>query len=272
MSDTNKAMQMSKIKFSVIIPTCDRPLLLKKTLKSVFSQVLEPFEILIIDNGAKQIEVEIFKQDKKIRYIRALPRIGVAQARNIGICLATGDYIAFLDDDDTWDKDYLKEVADTVTKTSAAVVLGSVKILETRKLWKSKSGPIKSVEHFKRQLLITNPGALGSNLTVERKLILASPGFDPFLIPGEDRGLVFELLSNYGAKVARAEKAFTYYRTIVRGVRLTNRNTLVKDKARFLLKYWGVMDFKIRFIVLVRLLKQTIKNILGVDYIRKRDE
>lgn len=264
--------QMPKINFSVVIPTCDRPQLLKETLKSVFSQSLLPNEILIIDNGNNQIDAGDFERIKKVRYFRALPKIGVAQARNIGICLANGDYIAFLDDDDTWDKDYLREIADAISKTDATIVLGSVKKLETGELWKSKSGPIKSIEHFKRQLLVTNPGALGSNLVVERKLMLASPGFDPFLIPGEDRGLVFELVSNFCAKIIRAERAFMYYRTIVKGARLTDRNTLVKDKARFLLKYWRIMDLKIRLTVLTKLLKQTIKNIIGVDYIRKRDE
>ena len=109
-------MQMSKIKFSVVIPTYDRPALLKETLKSVFSQSFPPDEILIIDNGINQIGAEVFKRDKKIKYIRALPRIGVAQARNIGICSASGDYLAFLDDDDQWLPDKIKLQLDPTFK------------------------------------------------------------------------------------------------------------------------------------------------------------
>src|SRR3972149_652569 len=158
---------MSKTKFSVVIPTCDRPLLLKKTLQSVFSQSFFPYEILIIDNGNKPVGKKVFNGSKRIRYIRALPRIGVAQARNMGICLAKGDYIAFLDDDDVWDKNYLKEVASVIDKAGVPVVLGSVKILETGEIWKSKSEPIKSMGRFKHELLMRNPGA-GSNTVVER--------------------------------------------------------------------------------------------------------
>src|SRR3990172_4860087 len=140
---------MSKIRFSVVIPTCDRPRLLKEAVQSVISQSLPPDEIIIVGE-LKDIDDAVFKLDKKVRHAWALPNIGVSQARNIGICQATGDYIAFLDDDDTWDKDYLKEVSGAINKTGANIVLGGVKILETGEIWQFMSGPINSLARFKK--------------------------------------------------------------------------------------------------------------------------
>ena len=250
---------MSKIRFSVVIPTCDRPRLLKEAVQSVISQSLPPDEIIIVGE-LKDIDDAVFKLDKKVRHAWALPNIGVSQARNIGICQATGDYIAFLDDDDTWDKDYLKEVSGAINKTGANIVLGGVKILETGEIWQFMSGPINSLARFKKDLLLTNPGAMGSNAVIERKLLLASSGFDPFLPTGEDRGIIFDLLSKPGAKVVRAEKAFMHYRVISGGSRLTDRGSLLKGKTRFLIKYWKVMDLRTRWRCLVFLLKLKYKH------------
>jgi glycosyltransferase involved in cell wall biosynthesis len=260
---------MHKIKFSVVIPTCDRPRLLKEAVQSVISQSLPPDEIIIVGE-IEDISDEVFKLDKKVRYARALPNIGVSQARNIGICQAGGDYIAFLDDDDTWDTNYLKEVSNVINKTGATAVLGGVKIMETGEIWQFRSDPINSLEHFKKDLLLTNPGTMGSNTVVERKLLLASSGFDPFLPTGEDRGIVFDLLSQPGAKVVRAEKAFMHYRTTtVKGPRLTDRDSLLKGKIRFFLKYWKEMDFSTRFLYFLNYLQLKDKEAAGIMRIWK---
>ena len=245
----NTSHIMSKIKFSVVIPTCDRPLLLKETLKSVFSQSFPPDEILIIDNGNRQGDAKIFDGNARVRYIRALPRFGVAQARNVGICLAKGEYIAFLDDDDVWDKNYLKEVASVIDKTKAPVVFGSVKALETGKIILLWSQPIESLQDFKRQLLRIDPvGTVGSAIVVKRELLLSSSGFDPFLPATEERALILDLLLIRNPKFVRAEKAFMHYRTTTNGSRLTDRGNLLKGKIRFLFKYWKEMDFSTRLL------------------------
>lgn len=257
---------MTKIKFSVVIPTCGRPQLLKEAVQSVILQSLPPDEIIIVGE-LKHIDDEVFKLDKKVRFARALPNIGVSQARNIGICLASGDYIAFLDDDDTWDKDYLKEVSDVINKTGATIVLGGVKILETGEIWQFRSDSILSLENFKKDLLLTNPGAMGSNTVIGRKLLLSSSGFDPFLPSGEDRGLIFDLLSKHGAKVVRAEKAFAHYRMDIKGPRLTDKDNLSKGKLRFLIKYWKIMDFSTRlksFLVYLRIKNKKVASIMGI--------
>ncbi|MCX6786161.1 MAG: glycosyltransferase family 2 protein [Candidatus Komeilibacteria bacterium] len=91
-------------KISVIIPTCNRPELLKKAIFSVLRQSYQDFEIIVIDDGDKLFSKEVVNtfNDNRINYIKQAIRQGGAAARNTGIKAAGGKFIAFLDDDDEW--------------------------------------------------------------------------------------------------------------------------------------------------------------------------
>lgn len=91
---------------SVIIPTYNRRNLLKRALKSVYNQSYFPQEIIILDDGSKKIDNNIQKEYNQIRYFYR-SNGGVSSARNEGIKRARCDWIAFLDDDDEWEKDKL---------------------------------------------------------------------------------------------------------------------------------------------------------------------
>jgi glycosyltransferase involved in cell wall biosynthesis len=230
---------------SVIIPTCDRPDFYG-ALKSVSVQTFEPHEIIIVDNGIKKSE-EYFFKNNKIRYIRALPRFGVSQARNLGVCLAKGTYIAFLDDDDVWDKKYLEEINNIITKTKASIVLGSVKKIENGEILSSKSAPIKAINSFKKELLLRNPGVIGSNTVIKKDVVFKySKGYDPFLIRGEDKGLVLDIiLNNQKIKIIRAENAFIYYKSATKKELQAKSGKIAKGKLRFLMKYRKEMSFMV---------------------------
>ena len=95
-----------KISFSVIITTYNRNRLLKRSIDSVLNQSLQPKEIIIINNYFKDIR-KIFKSNK-IKIYKPKYTTDVANGRNLGAKLAKGNYLAYLDDDDYWHKDYLK--------------------------------------------------------------------------------------------------------------------------------------------------------------------
>jgi len=91
-------------KVSVIIPTYNRALLIRRAIASVLRQTYQDFEIIVIDDCSDDnthVMVENFK-DKRIRYIKHLENKGSAAARNTGIKIAQGEYIAFQDSDDEW--------------------------------------------------------------------------------------------------------------------------------------------------------------------------
>jgi glycosyltransferase involved in cell wall biosynthesis len=89
---------------SVIIPAYNAAGFIRAALDSVCAQTVLPDEILVIDDGSTDGtagEVADFGRTDLVRYIHQ-KNLGVSGARNAGLDLATGDWIAFLDADDVW--------------------------------------------------------------------------------------------------------------------------------------------------------------------------
>jgi glycosyltransferase involved in cell wall biosynthesis len=87
-------------KVSVIIPTHNRADLLKEAIQSVLNQTYHNYEIIVIDDGSTDHTSETVKQFPTPISYRYQENSGVSAARNKGIQVAKGDYIAFLDSDD----------------------------------------------------------------------------------------------------------------------------------------------------------------------------
>ena len=99
-------MQENEInpKVSVIIPTYNRAHLLERSMRSVLVQTFQDFELIVVDDGSSDNTSTVVKQfgDARVRYVRHNKNRGGAAARNTGINLAKGDFIAFQDSDDEW--------------------------------------------------------------------------------------------------------------------------------------------------------------------------
>ncbi|HEY4799777.1 MAG TPA: glycosyltransferase family 2 protein [Bacteroidia bacterium] len=96
--------------FSVIIPTYNRGNLISETLESVFSQRMQDFEIIVIDDCSTDNTAEVLKplfNAGKIRYIKNDQNYERAVSRNIGILNAIGQYLAFIDSDDIMHDNHL---------------------------------------------------------------------------------------------------------------------------------------------------------------------
>ena len=91
-------------KVSVIIPTCNRPELLSRAIKSVLNQTYQDFELIVVDDGDEKLAEDVVRQfnNHRIKYIKHSEQKGGSAARNTGIKAAQGEFIAFLDDDDEW--------------------------------------------------------------------------------------------------------------------------------------------------------------------------
>jgi glycosyltransferase involved in cell wall biosynthesis len=101
-------------KVSVIIPVYNREQYVGEAIDSILAQTFTDFELLLIDDGSTDNSVEVMRSytDPRIRLIRHERNLGIPQARNKGLQLAGGAYIAILDSDDTAVPDRLaKQVA-----------------------------------------------------------------------------------------------------------------------------------------------------------------
>ena len=105
----NEPVQHIGIKFSVIIPVYNGADTIERALDSMLAQSYPPVEIIVVDDASSDKTHEIL-QDKysgKIQFIQKIVNQGSSAARNKGMEVATGDYIAFLDADDAWHPDKL---------------------------------------------------------------------------------------------------------------------------------------------------------------------
>jgi glycosyltransferase involved in cell wall biosynthesis len=90
---------------SVVVPTYGRePAQFRAAIESVREQTYEPLELVVVDDSPAGVSDWVTELDEFTRVERACDgdHAGAADARNTGIWLADGEFIAFLDDDDTW--------------------------------------------------------------------------------------------------------------------------------------------------------------------------
>ena len=114
---------------SVIIPTFNRASLLKKAIESVLSQTYKDFELIVIDDGSSDETPSLISSyASSIKYIKQNNK-GPAGARNVGIKNSSGEFVAFLDSDDWWDKEKLQIQIDKMRKNPKYL------ISHTKEVW-----------------------------------------------------------------------------------------------------------------------------------------
>jgi GT2 family glycosyltransferase len=94
---------------SVIVPTYNRPKMLASALNSILNQTYPHVEVIVVNDGGSEVEslITSLDADRKITYVRIPRNRERSFARNVGISVARGKYIAYLDDDDCFYPDHL---------------------------------------------------------------------------------------------------------------------------------------------------------------------
>lgn len=224
-----------KIKISCIIPTCDRPIFLEEAIRSILAQTISPHEIIVVNNGKGDIVLHNDLKDK-ITIYNFISYAGASRARNFGANIAQGDYLAFLDDDDLWNKNYLENVIKAI-KQGSRCVISRLDCLKNDKIftYKNAHGKINI-----NNLLLFNPGVTGSNIVVAKDIFLQVGGFDPNLVTSEDKSLILEILKD-NIKVETLPENQAILR-IHSELRLSSPDKLYKGISGFTKKYFRLMN------------------------------
>jgi glycosyltransferase involved in cell wall biosynthesis len=107
-SGANRSYKAPKTKplVSVIIPAFDRGSVVANAIHSVLQQSFQDLEVIVVDDGSQDTTAlsvrEIARSDPRVRLIRYEQNRGAQAARNTGARAARGEWLAFLDSDDTW--------------------------------------------------------------------------------------------------------------------------------------------------------------------------
>ncbi len=113
-------------KLSIIIPIYNTGIYLHKCIKSILSQKLEDFELILVDDGSKDDSGEICdeyaEKDKRVKVIHKENQ-GVSIARNTGIEMAEGEYIGFVDSDDWIEADMYETLYNLAISNKCDIVM-----------------------------------------------------------------------------------------------------------------------------------------------------
>lgn len=111
---------------SVIIPVYNGEKYIKKCLESVINQTYNNIEIIVVDDGSTDKTSEIIKKiankDKRIVHIKSMNH-GVSTARNLGIKKAKGEYLTFVDSDDTIQSNYVAYLYEIIKNNDCEIAL-----------------------------------------------------------------------------------------------------------------------------------------------------
>jgi len=166
---------------SVVIPTRDRwPLLSRLGLPAACSQEGVELEVIVVDDNSREPAPTELPglEDARVRLLRSSDHRGVAAARNAGIAAARGEWIAFLDDDDTWSPEKLRRQLDAAHATNADFVYSGVVSVDTAGSVMHEH-PVPSPDDLARALLarcVIPAGA--SNVLARGELVREVGGFD----------------------------------------------------------------------------------------------
>ena len=127
------------MKYSIIIPCYNSEKYIPKALESIKNQTYKNLELVIINDGSKdkteEVVLDFKKSNPDINIIyKRIENSGPSTARNHGLDLATGDYLCFLDSDDTYDPHLFEEIEAMISSDYDVVYWGYEEYDEEHKL------------------------------------------------------------------------------------------------------------------------------------------
>lgn len=202
---------------SIIIPCYNASKTICTSLASLKSQTYTSWEAICIDDGSmdatKRIIQDEEKIDNRIKLYSQTNNLGVAQARETGIMHATGEYILFLDADDTLIPKALELLINIFRKNEQIdiVVSGFNIIREKKKLKRKKAGFVflDSLSYLKRILCGKNGWELCAKMY--KKSLFTSPLYIPYGIRIGEDAIVFVQLVSRAAMIGGCDIAVYNY-------------------------------------------------------------
>lgn len=177
-------------KVSIILATWNRSGELRHSVDSVMRQTWRNWELLIVDDGSwddtPTIANLLSDRDERIRYLRR-PHSGVSAARNAGLSVAMGQFVAFLDSDNSWEPDFLRNMVVAMCAENWSAAYATLEMdNDDRKLF-------REVDEVTEATLAHGNVVDLNTLVVDRQALLDIGGFDESLERAVDYDLILSL-------------------------------------------------------------------------------
>jgi len=249
--------------YSVIIPTYYRPKLLLRALKSIKKQTITPNEVYIIDThptGKSRLNVNKAKSVLKINIIYLTKKKNNALiARNYASKLSKSKYLAFLDDDDFWEKNYIQNVSLNIKRNKSKLNISEYNVVNL-------NGEKKFYFHIPKKIKIQelfrwNPGILCSNMVIEKTTFKKINGFDSNIFGSADKDILIKCIKKK-IKFSIMKKGLVNW-TLHKKQWSQNHELILKGVKKFHKKYYSEMSLFSKFISLKKIINLSIKNLLS---------
>jgi glycosyl transferase family 2/glycosyl transferase family 11 len=191
-SEAEDRALIASARVSVIIPSKKRDQLLPEAIKTALDQTHKPHEVVVSLNGATaavRSVAEVWRQkDGRVKIVED-DRSSLPTARNNGIKVATGEWLAFLDDDDVWARDKIER------QVSAAIMMGADAVacnyyqFNEKERWDPSSLSSAKTLRWSEALTIDNVFGGGSSVLARANTIRACGGFNEALRSCEDHDM-----------------------------------------------------------------------------------
>lgn len=174
---------------SVVIPAYNAEKHIRRCLKSVLRQTYDEFEVIVVDDGSSDRTADIVRSfsDSRIYLVQQANR-GVSAARNLGVEIARGEWVAFLDSDDEWEPRFLEAVSTAAAQfPSAVAVFTNIKVSVTgRHKIRETGGRARLLSSYFEFVLANRQGMSSSSSLIRRNILMAVGGFPEGVTHGED--------------------------------------------------------------------------------------
>jgi glycosyltransferase involved in cell wall biosynthesis len=188
-------------KVSVIIPTHNRSKFLRAAITSVLNQTYQDFELIVVDDASTDNTAETVTafKDARIKFIHHETNKGGSAARNTGILHSSGDYIAFLDDDDEWLPEKLARQLDILRSSPSelgCVYTGYLDVDGNTGKVVAQQIPTKHGD-LSKDLLIENCVGSASSVCLKRECLAKVGLFDETLPCSQDYDLWMRIAKQF---------------------------------------------------------------------------
>ena len=162
---------------SVIIPVLNRDFAIKRAVESVLNQSFQDFECIVVNDGSTDGTLDVLSEfSDKITVVSTENR-GVSAARNLGVRLSRGEYVAFLDSDDEWKPKKLEKQYNYMKNQG-------VRISQTEEIWVRNGKIVNKPLRYRKQIgyifyqSLELCAVTPSSVLVEKKLFCEYGGFN----------------------------------------------------------------------------------------------